>query len=61
MNNEKNKKVKKEIKLKSETYNNHDVELIKRREDESDYIMWGFVFGFILFFIILVCLIIFTK
>ena len=55
------KKVNK-VKLKSEMYN-HDNELIERRdnEDTSDAVMWGFVIGFILFFILLICIIIFTN
>lgn len=51
-----------EIKLKSELYN-HNAENIVRREDEdaSDAVMWGCVIGFILFFILLIMLILFTH
>lgn len=50
----------KEIKLKSEMYN-HDNELIERREESNDAVMWGFVIGFVLFFIILIMIICFTH
>ncbi len=50
-----------EVKLKSEMYN-HDNEKIERREeDNSDAIMWGFVIGFALFFVLLIMIIIFTN
>ena len=60
-NNKKKKHI--DIKLKSEMYN-HDNELIERREideETNDAVMWGFVLGFILFIIILVCIIFFTS
>lgn len=52
----------KEVKLKSEMYN-HDNEKIDRREDEgpNDAIMWGCVIGFALFFVLLICIIVFTH
>lgn len=51
----------KEVKLKSEMYN-HDNELLDRRDEEqSDAVMWGFVLGFALFFILLICIIVFTN
>ena len=54
-----NKKVK-EVKLKSEMYN-HDNELLNRREeDNNDAMMWGFVIGFALFFVLLIMIICFT-
>lgn len=58
---EKETKMKKEVKLKSEMYN-HDNELIERREeDNSDAIMWGFVIGFALFFVLLILIIVLTN
>lgn len=51
----------KEVKLKSEMYN-HDNELLDRRDEETnDAVMWGFVIGFILFFILLIMIICFTH
>lgn len=52
----------KEIKLKSEMYN-RDNEKMDRREDDgpNDAIMWGCVIGFALFFILLICVIVFTN
>jgi len=52
----------KEVKLKSEMYN-HDNELLDRRDNEetNDAVMWGFVIGFILFFILLIMIICFTN
>lgn len=50
------------VKLKSEMYNNHDVEKIDKRDDDNnEAIMWGFVLGFILFFILVIMIIIFTN
>lgn len=51
-----------EVKLKSAMYN-HDNELIDRREDEdtNDAMMWGFVIGFALFFVLLIMIICFTH
>ena len=51
-----------EVKLKSEMYN-HDSELIDKREDDdtSDAMMWGFVIGFALFFVLLIMIICFTN
>ena len=48
----------KEVKLKSEMYNN-DNEFLEKREDEenSDAVMWGFVIGFVFFFILLIMMI----
>lgn len=48
----------KEVKLKSKMYN-HDNELLDKREDEdtSDAVMWGFVIGFALFFVLLIIII----
>jgi type IV secretory pathway component VirB8 len=55
------KKKPKEVKLKSAMYN-HDAEMIvKKEEKESDYILWGFVLGFLLFFIITIIIIISTR
>ena len=48
---------KKEIKLKSEMYN-HDNEKIERREEDNDAVMWGFVIGFALFFVLLIVIIV---
>lgn len=50
-----------QVKLKSEMYNQDNEQLVKREEDTSDAIMWGFVIGFILFFALLICIIIFTH
>ncbi len=51
----------KEVKLKSEMYN-HDNELLQKRDEEpTDAVMWGFVIGFVLFFILLICIIVFTH
>jgi len=47
----------KEVKLKSEMYN-HDNEKIERREENNDAVMWGFVIGFALFFILLIVIIV---
>ena len=47
----------KEVKLKSEMYN-HDNEKIERREENNDAVMWGFVIGFALFFVLLIVIII---
>ena len=48
----------KEVKLKSAMYN-HDNELLEKREDEetNDAVMWGFVLGFALFFVLLIIMI----
>lgn len=46
----------KEIKLKSEIYN-HDNEKIERREENNDAVLWGFVIGFALFFVLLIVVI----
>ena len=52
----------KEVKLKSEMYNN-DNELITKRDDVQNVnaMMWGFVIGFILFLILFIFIIIFVK
>ena len=52
----------KEVKLKSEMYN-HDNEKIEKREEEDskDAVMWGFVLGFMLFFILLILIVVFTN
>lgn len=52
----------KEVKLKSEMYN-HDNESLERREDDgpNDAVMWGFVLGFALFFVLLILIIVFTH
>ena len=56
------KKNVKEVKLKSEIYNNDNEKLEKREEEDTkDYVLWGFVLGFILFFILLILIIIFTN
>ena len=57
-NNDENKN--KQVHLKSEMYN-HDNELIERREETNDAVMWGFVIGFALFFIVLIMIICFTH
>lgn len=60
-NNELEEKKPKEVKLKSEMYN-HDNENLTRREDEpNDAVMWGFVIGFALFFVLLILIIVFTN
>jgi len=53
---EENKKKQTEIKLKSEKYH-HDSEKIERREEDNDAVMWGFVIGFALFFVLLIVII----
>lgn len=52
----------KEVKLKSNMYN-HDNELLDKREDEeaNDAVMWGFVIGFALFFVLLIIIICFIH
>ena len=50
-----------EVKLRSEAYNNHNSELIEKREKENTGVMWGFVLGFLLFFIILILVVLFVK
>lgn len=57
-NNDENKT--REVHLKSEMYN-HDNELIERREETNDAVMWGFVIGFALFFVVLIMIICFTH
>lgn len=59
--NEEEKKPK-EVKLKSKMYNN-DNELLDKREDEetNDAVMWGFVIGFALFFVLLIIIICFIH
>ena len=56
----KNKKKVPEVKIKSAMYNTDNEKLEKREEEASDAVMWGFVLGFLLFFILLICIIIFT-
>lgn len=51
---------KKEIKLRSEMYNNDNELLDKRDEDTNDAVMWGFVIGFALFFVLLIVIIFLT-
>ena len=60
--NELDEKQPKEVKLKSEMYN-HDNESLDRREDDApnDAVMWGFVIGFALFFVLLIIIIVFTQ
>lgn len=55
---EKDEKIVKKVKLKSSAYNN-DNELIDKRNDEetNDAVMWGFVIGFALFFVLLIIII----
>lgn len=66
MDNEKYEEIenqsKKEVKLKSKMYNDNS-ELLEKREDEetTDAVMWGFVLGFIFFFILLIMIICFTH
>jgi len=52
----------KEVKLKSEMYNLNN-EKLERRDDEdsNDAVMWGFVIGFALFFVLLILIIVFTH
>ncbi|MBE6156814.1 MAG: hypothetical protein E7161_03615 [Firmicutes bacterium] len=51
----------KQVKLKSEMYN-HDNEKIARRDDETnEAMMWGFVIGFALFFVLLIVIIVFVN
>ncbi len=57
---EDNKEKKKEVKLKSAMYNN-DAEKIEKREEPKDAVMWGFVLGFALFFILLILILVFTN
>ena len=56
------KEVKKNVKLKSEHFNN-DNEQLEKREDggPNDAFMWGCVLGFALFFTLLICIIVFTN
>ena len=53
----------KEVKLKSEMYNQDNEKIIKREEEEANNkaIMWGFVLGFILFLILFIFIIVFVK
>ncbi len=60
-NKENDNKKSKEVKLKSAMYNNDNEKMERREEDASDAVMWGFVLGFLLFFILLICIIIFTR
>lgn len=55
---EKEEKKPKEVKLKSNMYN-HDNESLDKREDmeANDAVMWGFVIGFALFFVLLIVII----
>ena len=57
---EDNKEKKKEVKVKSAMYNN-DAEKIEKREEPKDAVMWGFVLGFALFFILLILILVFTN
>ncbi len=50
-----------QVKLKSEMYNQDNEQLVKREEDKSDAIMWGCVLGFILFLILLIFILVFTR
>lgn len=57
---DKNEKV--EVKLMSEEYNNHASEFLDRRdEDTNDYVLWGFILGFLLFLIIMIAIVVFTN
>ncbi len=53
----------KEVEIKSKQYNNDFETELKRREnaETSDAIMWGFVIGFALFFILLIIIVVCTK
>ena len=50
-----------QVKLKSEMYNQDNEQLVKREEDKSDAIMWGCVLGFLLFLILLIFILVFTR
>lgn len=50
-----------EVKLKSEYYNNHDVENIQRREEEKNGMLIGCVIGFLLFLVIFILIVLFVK
>lgn len=49
-----------EVNLKSELYNN-DNEMLEKREEPNDAVMWGFVIGFVLFFILLIVIVCFMR
>lgn len=53
----------KEVEIKSKQYNNDFETELKRREsaETSDAVMWGFVIGFALFFILLIIIVVCTK
>lgn len=51
----------KKVKLKSEMYNHNNEQIERREEKNSDAIMWGFVLGFLLFLVLLIVIIIFTR
>lgn len=54
----------KEVEIKSKQYNNDYETELKRREhaeETNDAIMWGFVIGFALFFILLIIIVVCTK
>ena len=42
-------------------YNQDNEQLVKREEDKSDAIMWGCVLGFLLFLILLIFILVFTR
>lgn len=50
-----------EVKLKSEMYHHEAEKLAKRDDGPNDAVMWGFVIGFALFFVLLLIVIIFVK
>lgn len=57
----KEKKELKEVKLRSELYDNHEHEKLDLREEQNDAVMWGAVIGFALFFVLLIMIILFTR
>lgn len=51
----------KEIKLKSEYYNNHDIEKIQRREEANNGMLVGYIIAFFLFLFVLILIVLFVK
>ncbi len=51
----------KEIKLKSEAYNNHGRETLVKRDEENNTVIISCIVGFLLFVVILILLILFVK
>jgi len=59
--NELEEKKTKQVKLKSEMYNHDNEKIIRRDEETNDAMMWGFVIGFALFFVLLIVIIVLVN